>query len=164
MSRKKNIVLQNHEYKELLEKGSVEVYRELGVSIYNRKPLKDSEYDYEMYIMRAEEKEDKNSMYPTLCKLLINYDSPLNKITYIENPHGKVGDILKAVNNKTNYVVVNCEESRVTSIMKNCLNAHGFGNDMDIIGKFIKSKSHVTSEKFRFVIYSWYNKYTILYN
>ena len=88
------ISLLDYEYQELLNRGFVSIYRELGVSIYEKRPIKNSEYDYEMYILRADEKEDKNDMYPTLCKLLLNHDAPFNKISYIENPFGRVGDIL----------------------------------------------------------------------
>lgn len=155
--------LLDYEYQELLHKGFVSIYRELGVSIYEKKPIQDSEYDYEMYILRAEEKEDKNDMYPTLCKLLINHDTPLNKISYIENPYGRVGDIIHLHYNKER-VVVECTESSVTSIMRNNLNAHGLGNDREIIGKFIKSKSYISSDSLRFIIYCWYNQYTLLHN
>lgn len=157
------ISLLDYEYQELLNRGFVSIYRELGVSIYEKRPIENSEYDYEMYILRADEKEDKNDMYPTLCKLLLNHDAPFNKISYIENPFGRVGDILTLYCNNER-VVVECTESSVTSLMRNNLNAHGLGNDREIIGKFIKSKSYISSDSLRFIIYCWYNQYTILHN
>lgn len=163
MSKNTVISLLDYEYQELLKTGSVGVYRELGVSIYQKRPIKDSEYHYEMYIIRAEEKKDRNDMYPTLCKLLLNHDSPFNKISYIENPYGRAGDIIHLHYNKER-VVVECTESSVTSIMRNNLNAHGLGSDIEIIGKFIKSKSYISSDSLRFIIYCWYNEYSLLHN
>ncbi len=156
-------ILSDYEYSKLIEYKSVETYREIGVSLYERLPTTDPNCDYEMYILRAEDKSNKDDMYPTLCKLKIGLEVLENKNTFIENPYGLFGDIVQFKYDNHTFNL-QCIESRITSIIRSDTVAHGLCDGSEILKRHIKSKSYISSQSLRFIVYCWYNKYKLLDN
>lgn len=152
-----------HEYDTLLHQKNVETYRDIGFPLYNKLSTTDPNYDYEMYILQAEDKPNKEDMYPTLCKLKIGLEILDNKKTFIKNPYGMFGEILQF--EFDNHIFnLQCTESRITSIIRSSTIAHGLCGGSEILKKHIKSKSYISSESLRFIVYCWYNKYKLLDN
>ncbi len=151
------------EYETLLSQKSIEAYRDIGVSLYEKIPTFDPNFEYEMYILKAEEKSNEQEMYPTLCRLKIGEDVLKNTHMYIENPYGMVGDILQFQYDNQTFNL-QCIESRITSIIRSDTVAHGLCNGSKILKKHIKNKSYISSYSLRFIVYCWYNKYKLLDN
>jgi hypothetical protein len=153
----------SHEYEKLLSQKSIETYRDIGVSLYEKLPTFDPNFEYEMYILKAEDKSNKEDMYPTLCKLKIGIEVLENISTYMENPYGLVGNILPFQYGNHTFNL-QCIESRISSIIRSDTLAHGLCDGSEILKQHIKSKSYISSQSLRFIVYCWYNKYELLDN
>lgn len=164
MEQTSYIKLLDSEYKELLNTKHVEIHRGLGVTLYEKIPSKLSGYRYEMYILKHQKQDSITDTPLILCKLMINTNYLNHESHYIENPYGKLDEIVYVgLNDKIESVVkVKCSSSSILCITPNNLNAHGMGSEINLIERFLKTNSYNSLENLRFIIYCWYNEYTLL--
>lgn len=159
------IYLKDSEQRELLENGTVKVYRDFGIPLYQNIPLNNNSRDYFLYIIQAETKMNVDDMYPTLCKLHISDTLSDTKKEYIENPLGKKDEIVQAYKEAdSSYIdILQCTDSGIDVLMKNNLVAHGLSDLMHIYKSIMKSKSFLPlDDERRFIIYCWCNEYTLM--